>query len=604
MTKRQIILIVLTLVIATIQAAITFTAKAPSVVSVGEQFRLQYSINTINANGTPQISSIQGFKVLYGPAVSSNQSIQVINGKTTQSASTSFIYTIVAEKEGTFVLPSASIVVDGHTHTSNKVTVKVVKSGGATNSQKQQSSSPHQLPSQATSGRNTRSISPQDLYIEVSANKREVYEQEPVLLSYNVYTNLMLEQLQGKMPDLKGFVAKEIPLPREKQLSVVHHNGRTTQTTTWSQYVMFPQQSGSLTIPSISFESTLLFPNHNVDPVDAFFFGSNATMRVNHTIKAPSVSINVKPLPAKPLGFTGAVGRDFKVTASLATAKPRANETLTLQLKISGLGNVDLITPPEVIFPADFETIDPKSNVSVELTTQGMQGEMVIDYFAIPNHEGKYTVPPVKFVYFDTKDGAYHTLSTSEPIVINVAKGNPNSYAARQRLKKDDIRNIHLGSDYQASSSSFWGNVYYWLIIVALIMAFFGGNKAMSLRQRLSTSRLKEEKFKDSLAKAKQHLGRHEVAEYYAEVLKALQGVVANKTSVVSGDITSERTKELLSGYGIDESIVSDYMGLLGDCEYHIYGASMASDDEMRTNYEAALCMIAKLNKTLKKKKK
>ena len=125
----------------------------------------------------------------------------------------------------------------------------------------------------------------------------------------------MLEQLQGKMPDLKGFVAKEIDLPKDKQLSVVRHNGRLIQTTLWSQYVMFPQQSGKLTIPSIPFEGIFAFPNHIVDPIDAYFFGTSSVVKVNHTVKSPSVNITVKPLPQAPGGFSGAVGTNFNISA-------------------------------------------------------------------------------------------------------------------------------------------------------------------------------------------------------------------------------------------------------------------------------------------------
>ena len=41
-------------------------------------------------------------------------------------------------------------------------------------------------------------ITGNDLFIKVSANKRRVHEQEPVLLTYKVYTTVDLTQLEGK----------------------------------------------------------------------------------------------------------------------------------------------------------------------------------------------------------------------------------------------------------------------------------------------------------------------------------------------------------------------------------------------------------------------
>lgn len=605
MKKRLYISTLLLLITVAIQAAVTLTAKAPATVGVGEQFRLQYTVNSANVSNRPQLSSIPNFKVVYGPATSTSQSIQVINGHASQSATTTFTYTLIAEKEGSFTLPSITLSVDGQSFTSNKPRVSVVKGSGQSQSQapSQQRGVPQQsVPANSSSA---HSISPSDLYIEVSANKREVYEQEPLLLSYNVYTNLMLEQLQGKMPDLKGFVAKEIPLPRNKHLSIVRHNGRTTQTTTWSQYVMFPQQSGKLTVPSIPFEGTLVFPDRNIDPVDAFFLGSNALTRVNHTVNAPALDITVKPLPAKPEGFTGAVGRNFSVSAALATKQPRENEMFTLRVKIKGLGNIDLITPPEVQFPSDFETFDSKSDVKVELTTQGMEGELTIDYMAIPNHQGKFTIPPVKFIYFDPANGTYHTITSGESITVDVAKGNPNSYAARQRMKNDDIRHIHLGEIEASESSDFWLSPWMWLSYLLVIVAFVVCNVVIMSKQRNKQSgKSKSQGGKGALKSALALIGAEKKDLFYAEVLKTLQEFVADKTHLNYADINKDNIASLLSSYGVGEDTIKNYLDLVSECELHLYGVSDASEQEMQTTYNRAEEIISQLTPLLKKKRK
>ena len=79
-----------------------------------------------------------------------------------------------------------------------------------------------------------------DLFVKVTANKRTVHEQEPVLLTYKVYTNVNLVRMAGKMPDIKGSHVQEIPLPQQKTFRTERLNGRTYHTTTWSQYVGYP----------------------------------------------------------------------------------------------------------------------------------------------------------------------------------------------------------------------------------------------------------------------------------------------------------------------------------------------------------------------------
>ena len=85
-----------------------------------------------------------------------------------------------------------------------------------------------------------------------------MYEQEPILLTYKVYTLVDLTSLDGKMPDLTGFHTQEIPLPTQKSFHVEKVNGRNYRCVTWSQYVMYPQMTGKLKIPSITFKGIVV----------------------------------------------------------------------------------------------------------------------------------------------------------------------------------------------------------------------------------------------------------------------------------------------------------------------------------------------------------
>ena len=603
--KHIIISIILLLTTLGVNAAITVTAKAPAAVGVGEQFRLQYTVNSTDVAGPPHVGSMDGFDVVYGPAVSTSQSYTSINGHATESSSTTYTFTLIARREGKYRLPAVTLNVGGHNYTSNSPTVQVVK--GAVNANANAKPQPPSLKPQTS---NIHRVGPGDLYIEVSANKRTVYEQEPVLLSYNVYTTQALEQLRGKMPDLKGFVAKEVPLPHEKHLSIVNRNGRTVQTTTWSQYVMFPQQSGKLTIPSIPFEGVIAYANRNVDPIEAFFFGTSATTRVNHTVHAPALDITVKPLPPKPATFSGGVGNNFTISATLASKTPRENETLTLKVKISGTGNIDLITPPEVHFPADFEQLDNKAVANTTLTPEGMKGDMTIEYYAIPNHKGQYVIPPVELTYFSPADGAYHTISSGKPVVVKVAKGNPNSYAARQRMKNDDIRHIHLDPISAGNSNGSGGMLPVAVVYVLLGVLFVVAYMILQLRQRRSADvqgrllRKAGSKANARLRTAQRMMVDGKSSEFYAETLSALRDFVADKLSLPVTDVTKENISALFTEYGVPEELSLHYSEAVSDCELHIYGVSSDNGEQMQRTYKAAEEIITQLNPLLKKKKK
>jgi len=244
--------------------------KAPEQVAVGEQFRLTYTIDTQNVSGFKAGNIPDALEVLMGPSTSSQSSFQMVNGHTSSSSSITYTYIICANKNGTFTIPPAHISVGGKTITSNALKIHVSGTARSNSGQQSQRQSGGGEPQMRAAG---SQISGSDLFIKVSANKRRVHEQEPVLLTYKVYTLVDLTQLSGKMPDLKGFHTQEVPLPQQKSFKVETVNGRPYRTVTWSQYVMFPQVTGKLEIPSITFDGIVVQQNRAVDPFEAFFNG-------------------------------------------------------------------------------------------------------------------------------------------------------------------------------------------------------------------------------------------------------------------------------------------------------------------------------------------
>ncbi len=199
-------------------------------------------------------------------------------------------------------------------------------------------------------------ISGSDLFIKVSANKKRVHEQEPILLTYKVYTQVELTQLEGKMPDLKGFHNQEVPLPQQKTFHTETVNGRPYKCVTWSQYVMYPQMTGKLEIPSITFKGIVVQQNRNVDPMEAFFNGGSGYVEVKKDIKAPGITLQVDPLPQRPANFSGGVGK-FNISACLDKKEIKAGEPITLRVIVGGIGNLKLLKQPVVEFPEGFRQV-------------------------------------------------------------------------------------------------------------------------------------------------------------------------------------------------------------------------------------------------------
>ena len=411
--------------------------RAPSQVAVGEQFRLTYTVNTDDVNDFRAGNIPEALEVLMGPRTSTQSSFQMINGKTSSSSSVTFTYIVCANKAGNYTIPAARAVAAGKQIHSNVLHIKV--SGSASSSQQGRGQRSENYGS-AMSNR----ITGNTLFMKVSANKRRVHEQEPILLTYKVYTLVNLTSLNGKMPDLKSFYTREVPLPQQKSFHVETLNGRPYRTVTWQQYVMFPQTTGRLEIPSLDYEGMVMLENRDVDPFEAFFNVGSGYTEVKKIIKAPGLTITVDPLPARPTNFSGGVGT-FSLSASLDKQEVKANDPVTMRIVVSGVGNMKLIKQPAVELPKDFDQYDAKITDKTKLSTNGIEGSMIYDILIVPRHQGNYELKPIEFVYFDTKTGSYKTLR-SQPFTLKVAKGSGSSSStfASEELQQvnKDIRFI------------------------------------------------------------------------------------------------------------------------------------------------------------------
>ena len=587
----------------------TLTGRAPSQVAVGEQFRLTYTINTQDVRGFRAGNIPEEFEVLMGPSTSTQSSFQMVNGHTSSTSSVTYTYIVVATKNGTFTIPPAHATVDGKTVTSNEVRIKVsgqAQQGGRQQS-RQQSGGNGELRPAGTA------ISGSDLFIHVSASKQHVREQEPILLTYKVYTLVGLTQLSGKMPDLKSFYTREVPLPQEKSFKIETFNGRQYRTVTWQQYVMFPQATGKLEIPAITYDGIVVQQNRNVDPFEAFFNGGSGYVEVKKQIKAPAITIQVDPLPQRPANFSGGVG-SFDISAQVDKTEVKANDPVNLRVVVSGVGNMKLLKQPVVKMPKDFDSYDAKVTDKTKLTVNGLEGSIVYDFLAVPRHQGTFEIPAIEYTYFDTKTNAYKTLRT-EPFTLKVAKGDGqttvSSFAGQEDVKElaNDIRYIHTGNTMQHGVDEFFfGSTAYGVSLGVLLLIFISLFVVFRHRAIENANLVKQRAGKANkvavkrLKKAAKLMKAGKDGDFYDEVLRALWGYVGDKLNMPVDQLSRDNISQQLSAYNVSEETISQFIGALDECEFARYAPGDATGN-MNKVYDAAISAITQIANTMKKSK-
>ena len=603
---RRYTLFILLIWMAAVMQAQKISVSVPARVAVGETFRLSYTVNTADVSGRLQLGSLpDGLEVAYGPSVSQQESYSVVNGHASSMSSITYTYMLMASKAGTYHIPAAHIKVGGSTLTSDaaKVTVAGGHGGGGGTTFHQDEDDQPRIQKAGSQ------IGSSDLFIRVSANKTHVHEQEPILLTYKVYTLVELTQLEGKMPDLNGFHSQEVQLPQQKNFHVERVNGRNYRTVTWSQYVMYPQMTGRLEIPSITFKGIVVQKNDNIDPFEAFFNGGSGYVEVKREIEAPGLIVQVDSLPDRPANFSGGVGR-FNISAQIDKEEVKAGDPLTLRVVVGGVGNLKLLKQPVVEFPKDFDKYDPKVTDKTKLSANGVEGNMVYDFLAVPRNQGEYTIPEVEFVYYDTSTDSYKTLKT-QPFQVKVLQGDGTaSVSDYTDMKNKDIHPIKTGkAPLSKANEFFYGSPAYWvwillpLIVFVVLLAVFRkralDNANISKMRGKKASKVATKR----LRTANKLMLNGENGPFYDEVLRALWGYVGDKLDMPVEQLSRENISEQLAGRGVDEQTVAKFIQALDECEFERYAPGDAKGN-MNKTFEAAMTAIMKIEESMKSKRK
>ena len=597
------------------------TVQAPSDVVEGDRFRVAYVVNTQDVESF-NIDKFEGLVELYGPSQSRSSSFSMVNGKTTSSSTITYTYTVTTEKAGTFHIPAATVVSGGQTYKSNSPTINVLPGGsGSSGNSAQGGNQGVQSGGQTHQSQADRMhtqdlgdrITGKDIFIAVTASKKRVFEQEAVLLTYKLYTLVNVSSLEGKMPELDGFHVQEINRQRQPELKMEHYNGKNYGTVVWSQYVVFPQQTGTMRIPEIKYEATVIQQNRSADPFDIFFGGGSMTQEVRKVVMAPAVTLQVDALPTpKPANFSGAVGK-FTIASNLTPQQLKANDATTLRLTVTGTGNMKLMKAPEVGWPKDFERYDPKTEDKTSIGANGSSGSVLYDFIAVPRHQGKFELPPVEFCYFDPDAREYKTVQTSR-YDIDVAKGKGGGSSSQGMSKEEiellnsDIHYIKTGEPtYLTADSALFGSQRYWLtygialLLFGIVMFVFRrravANADLVGRRGRGASKVATKRLKV----ARKLLNENNATAFYEETMKALWGYVGDKLNIPVSELSKDNVREKLTNRQISCDLIDQFLRTLDDCEF----ARFAPGDPAETMdkiYASAEEVINKMESELKRK--
>ena len=606
---------VLTLIIALCTAfvafaeeQVSFSLNAPMIASVGEAFRIEFELNAKPDSDSFVPPSFENFDVVAGPSVSQGSSVQIINGEITKSVSYAITYVLIPQKVGTFAIAPATIGVKKKSYTTQRTAIEV-RDGAQSGSAQQHNNSGQ---SESAESRANRTIEKDDLLLRLELSSKSLYKGEPVRAILKLYSRVNIAGSESsKMPSFNGFWSQQIDIEQGPFRETL--NGKVYEAYNIAEYLLYPQQGGTLTIEPAELTvvaQVVVKSNRGFDP---FFGGGHEVYNVRRPLKTPAVKVQVKEFPAgAPASFAGAVGR-YTMSHRLSSSEVAANSAVTLQLTISGTGNLNFISAPTLSLPSSFELYDVKSEEKIENNASGSVGYRRFDYPFIVRAEGDYEIAPVEFTYFDLEKKKYITLATP-PLKMVVTPDKSTATQSQQtigikredvQLLGEDIRFIKLGAPALRSVVAPLAlSPIYWALLVAMLLvavvAYFVIRK--QIRDNRNVVLVKGKRANKVAIKrfriAEKYMREQDRRAFYEEMLRALWGYLGDKFNIPVADLTREVVRVELSKRGASaeaESVVA----VIARCEEAQY--SPAASAEMNEIYEEGVDAISKIESAIKK---
>jgi len=559
-------------------------------VTVGERFQLEFQANGKTSGFRPP--SLQVFNILSGPNQSS--SMQFVNGSYSQKITYSYI--LSAPKIGKYTIASAAISSSGKIYKTKPIQVNVIKGkANQTHNHNHQNKAKNQ------------NVSSSNLFLEARVGKRNVYQGEQIPVTYTIYFRVdIIGNEVTKLPDFTGFWTQDVKMPQQAKVYTANIDGIRYQAADLKKTILFPQRSGKLKIDPMEFKCVVRTRTQGRRSIFDGFFGGYKDDE--YIVTSKPIEIIVKPLPekGKPVDFNGAVG-SYRFKSTIDKEELKANDAVTLNIKITGNGNLKLISPMGFLLPPDIDIFDPKIADNITTTKNGVSGSKSFEYLMIPRHPGDFTIPTVKFSYFNPITKSYKTLSSPE-YKLKVTKGDEESTTTLSTINKENVK--FIGSDIMfikklpfllsVKGKTFFHTPSFYLASFSPLLLLFLGLflRKKTIEQNKNIIYVKNKRArklaKKRLVLAKKFMLANERNAFYEEILKGLWGYVGDKLNVSVAKLSKDSIRDSLIDRNVSSNTTEEIIAVLNLCEFAQY-APAGPDGEMTEVYQDSLDLIGKI---------
>jgi BatD DUF11 like domain len=535
-----------------------------------------------NGNNVQQIShpDFSDFNVVSGP--SQSVSTITINGAVTQKISLTYI--LQAKKAGSFLIGASTALVDGKSIKSN--TVKILVSGKASkNTQQQSNNSPlagfsfFDEPVQRKvyddyilrNGETVQDKVSKNMILKAEVNKTTCFVGEPIIASYKLYTRLQSESMLTKNPSFNGFSV--IDIVQGVNQSASNHenlNGREYNVYEIRKAQLYPLLPGDAMLESATLDNKITFVKYDKA-------AGNSAINENVSLSSKVIGIKVKPLPeaGKPANFNGTVG-NFQIEAVVEKNNFSTDDMGKLQITITGNGNMQLLTAPEVQWGKGFEAFEIKITENIDNTTVPISGRKIFEIPFVVKDTGTQTIAPIAFSFFDPATARYKTVSSSS-IQLTIKKGDGkivNNIVKNETKKNTSFFNYFFKNRWViifSMAAIFLVSILFWVYkdqkkVKKEIEKEIKENEADAL---IKKDIIEIDYKKNYLLKTEQCLNKEDCSNFYTNINDELKSFFSIRLGIAKENINSKTIAAEMDNVGLDNNISIIAQSLFRDIEWH-----------------------------------
>lgn len=540
-------------------------------VSVGEQVVLSITCNNFTLPVPPQLPPIPNSQI---QGLGTARSMSIINGQVNQQAT--YSYALTPLNIGNITIPAITVDANGRKLSTQPLVLQVIPAG------------------QGGMGNDgTTPGQPKPAFLRLYTSRTNVFLGEIMQAEIRLY---YLDGRLHQMPQLggEGFT-----------LGKVIQNGQGVETVDGINYTVFsfvctviPTKAGNLGLGPATMEFGLYGRPAGV-------FGTVAFQRV--TLRSDSTPVTVRPLPTegRPTEFNGAVGT-FGIEATAGPTNVLAGDPITLRIRISGRGNVDMAKLGEQPGLRDFQTYPP--NTRSQTDALGQQGEVLTEWIVAPQNAAITEIPPLVFNYFNPATGQYESAKTA-PIPIKVRPAGATQIGSDPKKldsgpKPLEIAHIRptMGAVYVPSPPLIL-QPWFWAVnaIAPLVwfIAFCIRKRREALERNVDARRKKDvsKKVREGLAEMNVLAKADKVEEFFALGFRLLQEQLGERLKITASGITESIVDERLRARGLPEEFLARCHELFDACNNVRYAPhqTAAQLQEWIPKFESVFVELQKL---------